>query len=302
MLADCHTHLDQYPRADLEGVISRARNSGVAAIIVAGTTISTSARCVALAQENSTLFAGVGIHPTEIQKPVDEACYLQLRNLACSSPRVVTISEIGLDFGPNSPELSIQYQAFREQIRLAREVHLPIIFHSREPVGRPEAHLETLRVLREERAWEVGGVMHYFQADSGIAKECLDLGFSISLAKPLLKMPHLQELAKELPLESIILETDSYPQFFKTKRSNWTEPKDVLLVAQQLANLKSIELEEVTEVTNQNLLSMYASPRVHQTRSLLSNALKNPWPARPFSNRNQINRGQDQAPALQKSP
>ena len=88
-------------------------------------------------------------------------------------------------------------------------------------------------------------------------------------------MPHLQELAKELPLETILLETDSYPQFFKAKRSNWTEPKDVLLVAQQLATLKGIGVEEVTEATEQNLLSMYASPKVHQTRSLLSSALRN---------------------------
>jgi len=273
MLADCHTHLDQYPHADLEQVVARARNAEVTAIIVAGTTISSSARCVALAQENPALFAGVGIHPTEVQAPVDEICYLWLKQLARSSPRVVAISEVGLDFGPDAPELALQYQAFREQVRLAREVRLPIIFHSREPVGRPEAHLETLRILREERAWEVGGVMHYFQTDNAIAWKCLDLGFFISLAKPLLRIPQLQALAKELPLENIILETDSYPQFFKVKRSSWTEPKDARLVAQQLAKLKGIELEEVAQVTNANLLSMYTGSGAHQTRLLLANAL-----------------------------
>lgn len=274
MLADCHTHIDQYPPDELEGLVARAHEAGVNAIIVAGTTVASSARCVALAQRSSTLFAGVGIHPTEVQAPVDEACYAQLRELARSSPRVVAVSEVGLDFGPESPELALQYQAFREQVRLARELRLPIIFHSREPSGQPEAHMETLRVLREERAWEVGGVMHYFQADEATARECLDLGFFISLAKPLLRLPHLQELAAGLPLESIVLETDSYPQPFKARRASWTEPKDVRLVAERLAALKGISLEEVAQATTANLLAIYDRLGADQVRGLLSAALE----------------------------
>ena len=273
MLADCHTHIDQYPLGELEDVLARAREAEVTAIIVAGTTVASSARCIALALEHPALFAGVGIHPTEIQAPVDEACYAQLRELARSSPRVAAVSEVGLDFGPESPELALQYQALREQVRLAREVRLPIIFHSREPIGQPEAHMETLRVLREERAWEMGGVMHYFQADKATARECLDLGFFISLAKPLLRLPHLQELAAELPLESIVLETDSHPQPFKAKRANWTEPKDARLVAERLAALKGISLEEVAQATTANLLAIYDRLGADQVRGLLGAAL-----------------------------
>jgi TatD DNase family protein len=169
---------------------------------------------------------------------------------------VVAVSEVGLDFGPGSPDPSLQYQAFREQVRLARELGLPIIFHSREAPGRPELHREALRVLRQERGWEVGGAMHYFQADAATARECLDLGFLISLAKPLLRLPHIQEVVKQLPLESIVLETDSYPQPFKSRRENWTEPRDVALVAQKVADLKGIEVAEAAQATSENLVAM----------------------------------------------
>ena len=105
------------------------------------------------------------------------------------------VSEIGLDFMEGMPDRADQYQAFRAQIGMARELRLPIVFHSR------EAHDATLRVLREERAYEVGGAMHYFQADRDTAQQALDLGFYISLARPLLRLPELQAVAASLPLE-----------------------------------------------------------------------------------------------------
>ena len=210
-------------------------------------------------------FAGVGIHPMRVDGPVDEGVYSTLRDLATSVPKVVCISEIGLDFLPESPDRDLQYQAFREQIRLAKELRLPIIFHSR------ESHLEVLRTLREERGYEVGGVMHYFQADNATAKEAIDSGFLISLARPLLRLSELQEVARELPLESIVLETDAAPQPFKKYRHNWTEPRHVKDVAAKLAELKGLTVEEVAEVTTGNLIRLLKLPpgnssldRVHQ--------------------------------------
>ena len=142
-------------------------------------------------------------------------------------------------------------------MRLARDLRLPVIFHSRGLPNVPETHREVLRVLREERGWEVGGAMHYFQGDAAVAAECLDLGFHVSLAKPLLRLPHLQEVAAVLPLDGIVLETDSYPQPFKGKRERWTEPKDVREVAAKLAELKGTTLEEVAAATCDNLLRLY---------------------------------------------
>jgi TatD DNase family protein len=130
---------------------------------------------------------------------------------------------------------------------MAKELGLPVIFHSR------EADQETLRVLQEEKAWEVGGAMHYFQGTEPTARRCLELGFCISLAKPLMRLPHLQELVKSLPREGIILESDCYPQPFKKRRENWTEPRHVRLVAEKLSQLWGTSLEDVAAITTGNL-------------------------------------------------
>ena len=195
------------------------------------------------------------MHPTDLSGPFDERSYTRLRDLTDSADKVVVVSEIGLDFMEGSPDRAIQYQAFRQQIRLARELRLPIVFHSR------EAHQESLRLLREERAYEVGGAMHYFQADLDTAKRAIDLGFYISLARPLLRLQHLQEVASALPLENIVLETDAAPQPFKSKRESWTEPRHVKDVAEKLGELQGISVEEVETVTTQNAIDLISSGR-----------------------------------------
>ncbi|MXY44348.1 MAG: TatD family deoxyribonuclease [Dehalococcoidia bacterium] len=250
-LIDTHCHLDAYTTDDEVGeVLARARSVGVRLIVNAGTTVESSQRCVELTKTFAELYAGVGIHPMDLTSPVDEDIYSQLLRHATSTDKVIVISEIGLDFLDNMPDRAMQYQAFREQIRLARELQMPIVFHSR------EAHDEVLRVLREERAYEVGGAMHYFQGDMDTARAAIDLGFYISLAKPLLRLPHLQTVAANLPLDRIVLETDSAPQPFKAKRENWTEPRHLHDIAGKLAELRGIDTDEVRHVTSDNFLKM----------------------------------------------
>ena len=250
-LIDAHCHLDAYASDDELGeVLERARAVGVRLIVNAGTTVESSRRCVKLTKKFPELYAGVGIHPMDLTGPVDEGVYSRLRNHATSTDKVIVISEIGLDFLDNMPDRAVQYQAFREQIRLARELHLPIVFHTR------EADDEVLRVLREERAYKVGGAMHYFQGDADTARAAIDLGFYISLAKPLLRLPHLQAVAAELPLECVVLETDSAPQPFKAKRENWTEPRHLRDIAKKLAELRGMDVEEVCRITTDNFFAM----------------------------------------------
>ena len=253
MLIDCHTHLDAFPDDEVAQILERATDADVGFVISAGTTLKSSARCVSLSSKFSALFAGVGVHPMDLRGPVDEAARGGLQDLAQSSDKVVVISEIGLDFMEGAPDRATQYQAFREQVRLARELDLPIVFHSR------EAHDETLRVLREERAYEVGGAMHYFQADLETAQRAIDLGFYVSLARPLLRLPHLQEVAAALPLENIVLETDASPQPFKAKRSNWTEPRHLGDIAAKLAELQDRSVAEVGAVTSENVMALVKS-------------------------------------------
>ena len=255
MLVDCHSHLDPFPDSEVQQVLERARAAGVGLVITAGTTLDSSARAVDLASMFDALYSGVGIHPMDLDGPVDEETYAKLRGLAESTEKVLVISEIGLDFMKGAPDRELQYQAFREQVRLARELGLPIVFHSR------EAHDETLRVLREERAYEVGGAMHYFQADLETARRAIDLGFYISLARPLLRLPELQDVAAELPLDRVVLESDAAPQPFKAKRESWTEPRHVRDVAEMLAGLQDRPVDEVEAVTTDNLLSMVSARR-----------------------------------------
>ena len=250
-LVDAHCHLDAYDTdSEVGEVLARARAVGVKLIVNAGTTVDSSRRCVELAREFPELYAGVGIHPMDLTGPVDEGVYSQLQECATSSNKVIVISEVGLDFLDNMPDRATQYQAFREQIRLARELRLPIVFHSR------ESHDEVLRVLREERAYEVGGAMHYFQGDLYTARAAIDLGFYISLAKPLLRLPHLQAVAADLPLDRIVLETDSAPQPFKARRENWTEPRHLQDIAQKLAELRGIDVNKVQRTTTDNFFNM----------------------------------------------
>ena len=247
MLVDCHAHLDAFSNEEVAQVLNRARHVGVGPVISAGTTLDSSRRTVELSSTFPELFCGIGIHPMDIREPVDDDTLDNLRHLATSTDKVLVMSEIGLDFMEGAPDRALQYTAFRKQIRLARDLDLPIVFHSR------EAHDEVFRVLREERAYEVGGVMHYFQGDEETAMKAVDLGFCVSLARPLLRLPHLQKVAERLPLRNIVLESDSAPQPFKAKRENWTEPRHVRTVAEKLAELQGKPVGEVESVTSQNI-------------------------------------------------
>ena len=247
---DAHTHLDQYGPEEIPGILERAADAGIGFIVLAGTTLESTRNCIRMTGEHAPFYAGVGIHPMEAHQPVDDATYAELETLARDNPKVVCISEIGLDYMPTSPDHQVQDQVFRAQIRLAKSLKLPVIFHSR------ESHADVFRVLREEDAGSVGGVMHYFQGDEPTARAAIEGGFFISMARPLTRLPELQETAKAIPLENMVLETDAYPQPFKKYRHNWTEPRHVREVAQFLADLKGISLEEVAEVTTRNLAGL----------------------------------------------
>ena len=250
IFGDCHTHLDQYDAAELPNILQRAEEVGVSFVILAGTTLASTRECIGLTARHDALYAGVGIHPMEARQPVTDDMYEELESLAKSSPKVVCISEVGLDYLPESPDHKIQDQVFRQHIRLAKSLNLPVIFHSR------EAHSAVFQLLREEQAGDVGGAMHYFQADEATAREAIDCGFLISLARPLTRLPEVQEAVRAIPLANIVLETDAFPQPFKKHRSNWTEPRHVSKVAQCLAEVKGISVEEVAAVTTANLRRM----------------------------------------------
>lgn len=250
MFIDIHTHIDQYEHDDLGGLLERARLARVGCIVAAGTTIAGSEKCVQLAHSHPCVLAGVGVHPQDLSgelTPPD----LDLIDRLAADGRVVALSEVGLDFQANSPDHELQERALRSQLEIARSHSLPVVFHMRESTA------DTIRVLSDARLGELGGAAHYFQGSWEEAKSVVDLGFKVSLAKPLLRLPELQDVARRLPLSEIVLETDSYPQYFKLKRERWTEPKDVALVAARLAELKGVDVEEVEAQTTANALAMF---------------------------------------------
>ena len=248
MLIDVHTHLDQYPPDELPAILERAELVGVEQVVVAGTTIDSSRTIVDLATHNPRILASVGIHPSEVRVQPFQSSLNELRSIAIT-PHVSAISEVGLDY-PTSDELKrAQIEAFSNQIQLALELGLPIVYHSR------NAYPDTLEILKTENASIVGGIAHYFQGSIETAYRCIDLGFLISLAKPLLQLEELQEVAKEVPLEYIVLETDSHPQPFKKNREKWTEPKLLMEIAQALAEIKNIPLQEVISTTTKNAIT-----------------------------------------------
>lgn len=249
LFIDIHTHIQQHDPNEVPEMVARAEHAGVGAIIVAGVTVASSRSCIELAESFDALFTGVGVHPQDLEGELDQASVDALDRLA-EHERVVVMSEVGLDFQPESPDRDVQERALRAQIAVAKRHELPVVWHMRESIP------DTLRVLREERVWEVGGAAHYFQGTYEDAKQVLDLGAKISLAKPLLRLRELQEVVARLPLSSIVLETDAYPQPFKKSRDKWTEPKDVPLVAAKLASLHGVSVEEVEEATTRNALAM----------------------------------------------
>ncbi|MBR61771.1 MAG: hypothetical protein CL904_03810 [Dehalococcoidia bacterium] len=252
-LIDCHTHLHDFEETEISEIIHRAKLANVAAIITAGTTIESSANAINLSKSYDHVFPGVGIHPNELNESFSEKTTTQILELA-SNDEVIMISEIGLEFRENSPDRAVQYKAFRRQIGIARELSLPIVFHCR------GAYEDTIRVLKEERAFEVGGAMHYFQADQIIANQLIDLGFYVSLGRPLSRIDELQEVTLNIPINRILIETDSFPQPFKKYRENWTEPRHTLDVANEISCIKNIDIEEVASITSHNTLQMLKNP------------------------------------------
>ena len=169
-----------------------------------------------------------------------------VRKLA-HNKQTVCISEIGLDYESSSANKSLQKEIFSQQIQIACEVNKPIVFHNR------GASTDPIEILNHESNGNIDIVAHYFQGTINYAHMCLNNGFYISLAKTLLRMPELQDLVKtQIPLENIVLETDSYPQPFKKQRSSWTEPWEIEKVATKIADLKGIDVKEVEYITNRN--------------------------------------------------
>ncbi|WP_099364150.1 TatD family hydrolase [Fredinandcohnia onubensis] len=247
MLIDTHAHLNaiQY-QEDLEEVIERAQSEGVEIIVVVGFDRETITRAIELADTYEFIYATVGWHPVDAIDMTDED--LKWIEELCSHPKVVALGEMGLDYYWDKSPKDIQKEVFRKQIALAKKVKLPIIIHNR------EATADIIEILEEEKASEVGGIMHCFTGSVEVAKQCMDMNFYISFGGPVTfknaKKP--KEVAAEIPLDRLLIETDCpylTPHPFRGKRN---EPSYVKYVAEQIAELKGVTFEEIAQKTSDN--------------------------------------------------
>jgi TatD DNase family protein len=252
-LIDTHAHLnDSRFSQDLSDVIERAADAGVSTIINVGFDLESSRVAVDLTQEYTSVFAAVGVHPHDAGR-VGPGWLDKIRSMAAEK-KVVAIGEIGLDYYYNHSSAQAQETAFREQIRLAKELGLPVIIHDR------DAHEEVLNILRDEQAWEAGGVFHCFSGDISFARKCLDLGFYISLAGPVTfkNAGDLQAVATEIPSERLLIETDSpylAPVPYRGKRN---EPAHVATIAAQVAKLRGENIQEFAAKTSNNARRLFS--------------------------------------------
>jgi TatD DNase family protein len=238
MWIDSHAHLEMKEfDPDRPRVIQQAFARGLSGIVTIGTDLESSRKALALARTYRNIWATVGVHPHEAGD-FTGSILPELTHLA-ADPLVVAIGEIGLDFYRDWSPREAQQETFRQLIRLARQVNLPLIIHDR------EAHQEVLTILREEKAEEIGGVFHCFSGDWEMARQCLDLNFFLSVtgAVTYRKGSILEEVVRHAPLTALLLETDApylAPKPFRGKRN---EPAFLVHTAAHVAALRGISLE-----------------------------------------------------------
>ena len=249
-LFDSHLHLDDAAFADdVDGVVARAAAAGVVGMTTVGTDVASSRAAVALAERWPIVYAAVAVHPHEAGRITPEVV-AELEALA-ARPKVVAVGETGLDYAKDDGSREVQRRAFIEHIRIGRKRNLPLIIHCR------AAHSEVLEILGRELPR--GVVMHAFSGSADIARRCIDRGYVISLAGPVTfrNARTAAEVAREVPLESLLVETDApvlTPDPFRGRRN---EPAYVRYIVQRIAELRGRAAEEIAAATTANARRVY---------------------------------------------
>ncbi len=252
MLIDSHAHLDDRRfDKDRDEIIKSLEEAGVELVINPGADVSSSIKAVALAEKYPNIYAAVGVHPHDA-KTMDENTIGLLRSFT-KREKVVAIGEIGLDYHYDNSPRDVQRKRFREQLALAKEVGLPVIIHSR------DAAKDTYDILEEAQDGSLKGVMHCYSGSIEMAMEYIKLGFYISLAGPVtFKNARVaKEVAKAVPIDRLLIETDApylTPEPYRGKRN---EPVYVRYVAGTIAELRGMTFEEVAKKTAENTKRLF---------------------------------------------
>ena len=252
----CHLDMDDYLH-DLNEVINRAAEHGVRGIVTIGIDLASSRSAVMIARRYSAVRATIGFHPHDADKATPQSL-AELAKLASDCDKeVVAWGEIGLDYVKKYAPPDAQRKIFRKQLQIAREMNLPVIIHDR------EAHEDTLQCIREQGPFPTGGVMHCFSGDMTFASQVLDVGLYISIPGIVTfkNASALQKVAQEIPLDRMLLETDSpflTPAPFRGKRNR---PEYLLYTAEMVAKLRGISIDEIAQKTSKNTRQLFSLPK-----------------------------------------
>jgi len=252
MIFDTHAHYDDEAfDEDRDFLLSGLTDSGIEAVVNIGANIQRSQETLDLTEKYPFVYGAIGVHPSETEK-LDETKIAWLEE-AAKNPKVVAIGEIGLDYHWEEPGREIQKYWFIRQLELARNVGLPVVIHSR------DAAKDTLDIMKEQKAEEIGGVVHCFSYGTELAREYLDMGFYLGIGGVVTftNAKKLKEVVSFMPLERLVLETDCpylAPVPYRGKRnSSLNLPYVVAAVSQ----LKGVSEEEVIAITSRNAKKLY---------------------------------------------
>lgn len=252
MFIDTHVHLnaDQYEE-DLQEVIDRALEAKVERMVVIGFDRKTIERTMQLIEQYDFVYGVIGWHPVDAIDCTQQD--LEWIEQLASHPKIVGIGETGLDYYWDKSPKDVQQELFRKQIQLAQKINLPIVIHNRDATG------DVVQILREENAASVGGVMHCFSGSVETARECIAMNFMISLGGPVTfknaRLP--KEVATEIALEHLMIETDAPYLAPHPHRGKRNEPAFVPLVAEEIARLKGLTIEEIAQATTTNAKNFF---------------------------------------------
>ena len=248
MFIDTHSHLNLDPFFnDVEPFLERAISNRVEKIIVPSVDVPSSEKSIILSEKYEEIFTAIGIHPNDSEKVDDN--YLKILEEYSRNKKVVAIGEIGLDYYRNYSEKKIQKRKFQEQLELAKSLNLPIIIHNR------NADYDVLEIM--ERVDYFNGQMHCFSSDLEFAKKILKKGMLISFTGVVTFSKKASEVASNLPLERLMIETDSPFMAPVPFRGKTCEPSFVIEIAKKYSELFNIKLEEVEKITTQNAEKLF---------------------------------------------
>ncbi len=251
MFIDSHCHLD-FPdlASNLDELLDKMQQNKVTHALCVSVNLQDFPRVLALAEKHDNLFASVGVHPDyENQQEPDAA---QLADLA-QHPKIIAIGETGLDYFRLQGDLEWQRERFRQHIRAARMSNKPLIIHTR------SAAEDTLRIMREEGADQIGGVMHCFTESWEVAQKAIEMNFYISFSGIVTfkNAVALKEVAKNVPLDRMLIETDSPYLAPVPFRGKLNQPAFVRHVAEEIARLRAVDLEDIAIVTTNNFFNLF---------------------------------------------